>query len=64
MKQRQRLTYEDGGDEANAPAASEELAARRQEAQGAVEDISALIDRVLSTNSQSFLEATRQQGGQ
>jgi hypothetical protein len=64
MRQRQRFIHESGGTEANDPSDSRELVTRRQEAQDAAQDISALIDRVLSTNSRSFLEAARQQGGQ
>lgn len=64
MKQRQRFSNEDNGSDAGEPGAVGELAARRIEAEDSVRNISELIDRVLSTDSRNFLEATRQVGGQ
>jgi hypothetical protein len=64
MKQRQRFSDEDNGSAPGDTGASGELAARRSEAEGSVKNISELIDRVLSTNSEIFLEATRQRGGE
>ncbi len=64
MKQRQRFSDEDESSVSCDSETTDELAVRRSEAQGSVRNISELIDRVLSTDSESFLEATRQRGGE